>query len=112
MMVVCLQPGLRTTGCLRHEPDPFQRADGLDHLVWMTLNFLIVRYVHLSDKVIIPDYPAPNTVSEYNIAIPDGEEHRYTFTGPLYEFDPAQYTCGKETIFTSFGGNPTNFRCT
>jgi UDP-N-acetylglucosamine--N-acetylmuramyl-(pentapeptide) pyrophosphoryl-undecaprenol N-acetylglucosamine transferase len=84
----------------------FNGLDGSTNLVWMTLNFLIVRYVHLSDKVIIPDYPAPDTVSEYNLVIPEGEEHRYTFTGPLYEFDPAQYICAKQTIFTSFGGEP------
>jgi uncharacterized protein (TIGR00661 family) len=84
----------------------FNGLDGTTNLVWMTLNFLIVRYIHLSDKIIVPDYPAPDTVSEYNIIIPKGEENRYAFTGPLYELDPARYTCVQETIFTSFGGEP------
>ncbi len=74
--------------------------------VWQILNFLIRRYIRLSDHVIVPDYPAPDTISEYNIVIPAGEEHRYTFTGPFYDFDPADYTCTRESIFTSFGGEP------
>jgi uncharacterized protein (TIGR00661 family) len=84
----------------------FNGLDGSTNLVWMTLNFLIVRYIHLSDTIIVPDYPAPDMVSEYNIIIPKGEEHRYTFTGPLYNLDPADYACVQETIFTSFGGEP------
>jgi uncharacterized protein (TIGR00661 family) len=84
----------------------FNGLNGSTNLVWMTLNFLIVRYIRLSDQVIVPDYPAPDTVSEYNIVTLKGEENRYTFTGPLYELDPAQYTCARETIFTSFGGEP------
>ncbi len=74
--------------------------------VWKALNFLIVRYLRLSDKVIIPDYPPPDTISEYNIVIPKGEEERYSFTGPFYEFEPADYINTRNTIFTSFGGEP------
>ena len=74
--------------------------------VWQTLNFLIGRYISLSDRIIIPDYPAPDTISEYNIVIPNGEEERYVFTGPFYDFDPADYASAQESIFTSFGGEP------
>ncbi len=84
----------------------FNGPDGSTNPVWATLNFLIRRYIRLANKVIVPDYPAPDTVSEYNIVIPNGEESRYTFTGPFYELDPAQYTSARETIFTSFGGEP------
>ncbi|MFA4826548.1 MAG: glycosyltransferase family protein [Methanoregula sp.] len=74
--------------------------------VWKFLNFSIQRYIRLADRVIIPDYPAPDTVSEYNIVVPKGEEGRYAFTGPFYDFDPARYTYDKKTIFASFGGEP------
>jgi UDP-N-acetylglucosamine--N-acetylmuramyl-(pentapeptide) pyrophosphoryl-undecaprenol N-acetylglucosamine transferase len=84
----------------------FNGPNGATNPVWKTLNFLIRRYIRISDKVIIPDYPAPDTVSEYNLVIPKGEENRYVFTGPFYEFDPSRYTYAQETIFTSFGGEP------
>jgi UDP-N-acetylglucosamine--N-acetylmuramyl-(pentapeptide) pyrophosphoryl-undecaprenol N-acetylglucosamine transferase len=84
----------------------FNGPNGATNPVWKTLNFLIGRYIRISNKVIIPDYPAPDTISEYNLVIPKGEEKRYVFTGPFYEFDPARYTYAKETIFTSFGGEP------
>ncbi|MDD1695778.1 MAG: glycosyltransferase [Methanoregula sp.] len=84
----------------------FNGLNGTTNPVWMTLNFLIRRYLRLSDKVIVPDYPAPDTVSEYNLIVPKGEEMRYVYTGPLYEFDPARYTISSDTIFTSFGGEP------
>ena len=84
----------------------FNGPNGTTNPVWKTLNFLIRRYIRISNKVIVPDYPAPDTVSEYNLVIPKGEEKRYAFTGPFYEFDPARYTYARETIFTSFGGEP------
>jgi UDP-N-acetylglucosamine--N-acetylmuramyl-(pentapeptide) pyrophosphoryl-undecaprenol N-acetylglucosamine transferase len=84
----------------------FNGPSGTTNPVWITLNFLIRRYIRLANQIIVPDYPAPDTVSEYNIVIPKGEESRYIFTGPLYDFDPARYTYAQETIFTSFGGEP------
>jgi len=84
----------------------FNGPNGATNPVWKTLNFLIRRYIRISSRVIIPDYPAPDTISEYNLVIPKGEEKRYVFTGPFYEFDPARYTYAKETIFASFGGEP------
>ncbi len=74
--------------------------------VWQILNFLIGKYLRLTDRVIVPDYPAPDTISEYNLVIPNGEEERYAFTEPFYEFNPAHYTSAQESIFTSFGGEP------
>jgi len=74
--------------------------------VWQVLNCIIGRYIRLSDQIIVPDYPAPDTISEYNIVVPEGEENRYTFTGPFIEIDTERYTCAQETIFTSFGGEP------
>lgn len=84
----------------------FNGPHGTTNPVWKALNFLIRRYIHLSDKVIIPDYPAPDTISEYNLVIPKGDEDRYVFTGPFFDFDPARYVNTRETIFTSFGGEP------
>jgi uncharacterized protein (TIGR00661 family) len=84
----------------------FNGIDGAMNPVWTMLNILIRRYLRLADKIIIPDYPAPDTVSEYNIRVPKGEENRYQFTGPFYDFDPSRYLYDKKTIFTSFGGEP------
>lgn len=84
----------------------FNGHAGRTNPVWRILNILIQRYLSLADHIIVPDYPPPNTVSEYNIEVPPREVHRYTFTGPFYEFDPSKYLYDKKTIFTSFGGEP------
>jgi uncharacterized protein (TIGR00661 family) len=84
----------------------FNGPNGATNPVWKALNFLIRRYLKLADHIIVPDYPAPDTVSEYNIRIPPGQEGRYSFTGPLYDFDPARYVYAQESVFTSFGGEP------
>lgn len=84
----------------------FNGLNGTTNPVWRLLNFLIRRYLKLANHILIPDYPAPDTVSEYNIRIPPGEEGRYTLTGPFYDFDPARYQYASETVFASFGGEP------
>lgn len=84
----------------------FNGPDGGTNPVWQILNLSIRRYLRLADHVIVPDYPAPDTVSEYNIRIPEQEKDRYTFTGPFYQFDPDRYSYDRKTIFTSFGGEP------
>lgn len=84
----------------------FNGPNGTTNSVWKILNILIRRYLRLATRVLVPDYPAPDTVSEYNIRIPPGEEGRYCFTGPFYQFDPGRYTYDDKTIFTSFGGEP------
>lgn len=84
----------------------FNGPNGTTNPVWRVLSRLIRGYLRLTRKVIIPDYRPPDTVSEYNIRIPSGEEKRYHFTGPFYQFDPDRYTYGQKTIFTSFGGEP------
>ena len=84
----------------------FNGSNGAINPVWKTLNFLIRRYIRLAEMVIVPDYPAPDTVSEYNIVVPLGEESRYVFTGPFLHVDPDKYTYLQKTIFTSFGGEP------
>jgi UDP-N-acetylglucosamine--N-acetylmuramyl-(pentapeptide) pyrophosphoryl-undecaprenol N-acetylglucosamine transferase len=84
----------------------FNGPNGATNPVWRVLNFMIRRYLKLADHILVPDYPAPDTVSEYNVRVPEGEEGRYSFTGPFYDFDPARYQYAKETIFTSFGGEP------
>jgi uncharacterized protein (TIGR00661 family) len=84
----------------------FNGLNGTTNPIWRILNFLIRRYLKLADHILVPDYPAPDTVSEYNIRIPPGEESRYTLSGPFYDFDPSRYQYATETIFTSFGGEP------
>ena len=84
----------------------FNGHNGTTNPVWRLLNMSIRRYLKLADHVIVPDYPAPDTVSEYNIRIPKGEESRYTLTGPFYDIDLSRYEYAQETIFTSFGGEP------
>lgn len=84
----------------------FSGPGGGKNPVWSVLNFLIRRYLRLSAAVLIPDYPPPQTVSEYNLLIPEGERRHYHFTGPFLEVDLSRYHFGQETIFTSFGGEP------
>ena len=50
--------------------------------------------------------PSPETVSEYNLLIPEGERQHYHFTGPFLDVDLSRYHFGQKTIFTSFGGEP------
>jgi UDP:flavonoid glycosyltransferase YjiC (YdhE family) len=84
----------------------FNGLNGTTNPVWRVLNFLIRRYIRLADLVLVPDYPAPDTVSEYNIVVPKGEETKYAFCGPFYIFDLTRYVFECKTIFTSFGGEP------
>ena len=84
----------------------FSGPGGRKNPVWEVLNFLIQRYLRLADTVIIPDYPPPDTVSEYNLLIPERERQHYHFTGPFLDVDLSRYHFGQETIFTSFGGEP------
>jgi uncharacterized protein (TIGR00661 family) len=84
----------------------FNGTDGATNPVWRVLNFLIRRYIRLADLILVPDYPAPDTVSEYNIVVPKGDEAKYVFCGPFYIFDPTRYVYECKTIFTSFGGEP------
>jgi uncharacterized protein (TIGR00661 family) len=74
--------------------------------VWRILNFLIRRYIRLASCILVPDYPPPDTVSEYNLVVPKGDEAKYAFCGPFYVFDPTRYVYGCKTIFTSFEGEP------
>jgi UDP-N-acetylglucosamine--N-acetylmuramyl-(pentapeptide) pyrophosphoryl-undecaprenol N-acetylglucosamine transferase len=84
----------------------FNGHNGTTNPVWRVLNFLIRRYIRLADLIVIPDYPAPDTVSEYNIVVPKGDEAKYAFCGPFYVFDPTRYVYESRSIFTSFGGEP------
>ena len=84
----------------------FNGPNGKTNFVWKILNFLISRYLKLAQQVIVPDYPPPVMVSEYNIVVPRGMELRYHFTGPFLEVDPRRYTYSRTTVFTSFGGEP------
>ncbi|WAI02016.1 glycosyltransferase family protein [Methanogenium organophilum] len=73
---------------------------------WAALGRLVSWYLTLPDKVIIPDFAPPVTVSRYNIDIPSGREDQYRFTGPLIDISRAEYPCTEKTIFASFGGEP------
>ena len=53
-----------------------------------------------------PGLCPPDTVSEYNLFIPDHERNHYHFTGPFLDVDISRYHFAQETIFTSFGGEP------
>jgi len=84
----------------------FNGIGGTTNPVWKVLNFLIRRYIRLATHIIIPDYPPPDTVSEYNIIVPAGEEQRYSFTGPFLDVNPEGYTYCHDCVFASFGGEP------
>ncbi len=84
----------------------FNGIGGTTNPVWSVLNFLIRRYIRLATRVIVPDYPAPDTVSGFNIVVPAGEEGRYHFTGPFMDVDVRRYALSHKTVFASFGGEP------
>jgi len=84
----------------------FQRHPWEINPIWLLLNFMLRRYIHLAKAVIIPDYPPPDTVSEYNLLIPRRDRDRYHFTGPFLDLDLRRYTISRKTIFCSFGGEP------
>ena len=73
---------------------------------WAALGRLVSWYLTLPDRVIIPDFAPPATVSRYNIDIPSGREDQYRFTGPLIDISRDNYPCSQKTIFASFGGEP------
>jgi uncharacterized protein (TIGR00661 family) len=97
---------LRTPVVFITNQNHFNGVGGTTNPVWRMLNFLIRGYIRIASRVVIPDYPAPDTVSEYNIRIPKGEEYRYHFTGPFLAIDMSHYSMSRETIFCSFGGEP------
>jgi uncharacterized protein (TIGR00661 family) len=84
----------------------FNGPGGSTNAVWIVLNYLLKWYLRLATHVIIPDYPAPDTVSEYNIIVPKGQDRRYSYTGPFLDVNPEGYTYCMECIFASFGGEP------
>lgn len=84
----------------------FSGQNGQINLIWKIFNLSIWRYLKIASHILIPDYPLPNTLSEFNINIPVEEEHRYTYTGPFLEIDFTLYEEKRESIFTSFGGEP------
>jgi UDP-N-acetylglucosamine--N-acetylmuramyl-(pentapeptide) pyrophosphoryl-undecaprenol N-acetylglucosamine transferase len=84
----------------------FNGIDGAITPVWHILNFLLRHYIHLANLVLVPDYPPPDTVSEYNMVVRKGDTAKYAFCGPFYIFDPGRYVYEEKTIFTSFGGEP------
>jgi len=79
---------------------------GRKNPVWFTLNFLIRRYLCLTNTIVVPDYAPPKTLSEYNLFIPRHELNHYHFTGPFLDVDLSRYRFSEETIFASFGGEP------
>ena len=82
----------------------FNGHNGTTNPVWRVLNFLIRRYIRLADLILIPDYPAPDTVSEYNIVVPKGDEAKYVFCGPFYVFDPTRYVYESRNHLHQFRG--------
>lgn len=98
---------------LRHIPvffitnqNHFNGRNGSTNPVFGILNFLIQRYLWFANGIIIPDYPAPDTISEYNISVPKSKKAKYHFTGPFLDINPSRYSFAQKTIFTSFGGEP------
>ena len=84
----------------------FSDLKGTTNPIWIILNTLLQQYLRLATHIIIPDYPEPDTISEFNLRIPDRDKDRFSLTGPFYDFDPTKYLSEKKTIFTSFGGEP------
>lgn len=80
--------------------------NGKKNPIWYLLNFLIRRYLCLTNTIIVPDYDPPVTVSEFNLFIPNHERNHYHFTGPFLDVDLSKFEFSEETVFASFGGEP------
>lgn len=84
----------------------FVGYNGQKNPIWYLLNFLIRRYLCLTNTIIVPDYDPPVTVSEFNLFIPNHERNHYHFTGPFLDVDLSRFRFSEETVFASFGGEP------
>jgi UDP-N-acetylglucosamine--N-acetylmuramyl-(pentapeptide) pyrophosphoryl-undecaprenol N-acetylglucosamine transferase len=70
------RPGVMTCRCSLSNQNRFSTLAGGGENGWAALSRLVSWYLTLPDRVIIPDFAPPATVSNYNIAIPPGrEEH-------------------------------------
>lgn len=73
---------------------------------WRILSKIVGRYLTVPDRVIVPDFEPPHTVSGYNLELKNGYKPVFYFVGPILDIDSARYEIKKETIFASFGGEP------
>ena len=74
---------------------------------WRLFSKVISTYLSVvPEKVLVPDFAPPNTVSGYNFRIPETKQDHYIFLGPI--LDPAIHdvTPSEEIVFASFGGEP------
>jgi uncharacterized protein (TIGR00661 family) len=85
----------------------FSPAKSPNAAYWIYLSKITQMYLQkISDVVIVPDFPPPDTISGYNFVIPEAKIGHYQFVGPILDWNPGDVSLSQETIFVSFGGEP------
>ena len=84
----------------------FSTAEESVSRYWRILSRIVGKYLTVPDKVIVPDFEPPHTISCYNLDLNNGYKPIFNFVGPITDIDPSVYDQKKETIFASFGGEP------
>lgn len=84
----------------------FGNAAGDGKFIWRVLNVMVRRFIATADAVVIPDFAPPDTITGYNIQVPQCDAARYHFIGPVINSFFRDHPGTKETIFVNFGGEP------
>jgi len=73
-------------------------------LSWTFLGTLISEMWGLAQKIIIPDFPAPLTISKYNLALPRRHARKAKFVGPIVHRQ-VNRDISKDTLKRRYGFN-------
>jgi len=84
----------------------FCTLSGAGGSAWKALGMMVSSFFTLPDAIVIPDFAPPDTVSGYNLTIPDHVNGKVRFVGPMIAIDRGEYPVRQATVFASFGGEP------
>ena len=90
----------------------FNGRQGSTNPVFFALNFLISRYLRFADGVIVPDYPAPDTISEYSILYPLQKRKNIISPGSFSISGPHGTRSHRKPYSPVLAASPTNCRST
>ncbi|MBT8508140.1 glycosyl transferase family 28 [Methanomicrobiaceae archaeon CYW5] len=84
----------------------FCTLSGESAAAWKALGRMVSSFFSLPDAIVVPDFAPPDTISGYNLTIPDTMNGKVRFVGPMLAIDRAAYPVSSDTVFASFGGEP------
>lgn len=74
---------------------------------WKLFGKVISMYLaKVPEKVLVPDFAPPNTVSGFNFRFKEKDAGHYIFIGPILDPSIHEFKTSEEIIFASFGGEP------